>query len=59
MTKYRIVRDAFNGYEVQEKRGWWDWKQSSIGTSNHNTHSTIEGAKKYIEMLKTTIVYEE
>ena len=44
-TKYRIVTDAYCGYEVQCKM-WWIpfWFQPSI-----NTHFSIESARRYIE----------
>lgn len=44
MAEYRIVRDAYAGYEVQ-KRTWWlpIWRQ--VGFSN--THESVEKAREY------------
>lgn len=50
--RYRIVKDAYLGYEVQS-RIWcfpfWLECRSSIGISN--THHTIEKAKEFIDNL--------
>ncbi len=43
MAHYRIVRDNYNGYEVQSWRWWWPfWIQGRT-----NTHSTVERAEEY------------
>ena len=43
MAHYRIVRDAYSGYEVQSWRWWWPfWTQVAI-----NTHHTVERAEEY------------
>lgn len=54
MTRYRIVRDNYAGYEVQSWRWWFPfWVQ---GTTN--THRTVERAKQYIEYKKNGGVVE-
>lgn len=54
-TKYRIVTDAYCGYEVQYKSWWWPfWIQAGFT----NTHLSIEQARKYIE-VKCKIIVEE
>lgn len=41
--RYRIVTDAYFGFEVQERPRWWPfWSQVGI-----NTHGTIEAARKW------------
>lgn len=41
--EYRIVRDNYNGFEVQSRCWWWPlWTQGES-----NSHSTIEGAEAY------------
>lgn len=53
--KYRVVIDAYAGYEVQTWRVWFPfWIQG-----NTNTHRSLEQAKEYIEKLKRPIVYQE
>lgn len=53
--KYRVVRDDYCGYEVQTWRIWFPfWLQGKV-----NSHSSLEKAKKYIEYLKTNVVYQE
>lgn len=52
-VKYRIVRDEFNGFEVQFKpKGLFSaWSQASVGsrrTTGTNTHSSMRDAKKFI-----------
>lgn len=55
LKKYRVVRDTYNGYEVQAWRAWFPfWLQGKI-----NTHQSLGQAKKYIEMLKGPVVYQE
>lgn len=47
-TKYRIVTDKFNGYEVQVRKWYFPiWHQPTI-----NTHISIEMAKEYIKNHK-------
>ena len=50
--RYRIVRDAYCGFEVQTlvNRWWWPWptwEQCSRRGLGTNTHYTIEGARKF------------
>ena len=53
-TEYRIVRDSYAGYEVQMKRWWWPiWTE--VGWVN--THSSLEGAKKYLYGVSKKEVY--
>lgn len=44
--RYRIVKDAYLGYEVQVWRWWWPFWMQAGGT---NTHRTLEGAERYAE----------
>ena len=54
-TKYRIVRDAYNGYEAQYKPWWCPfWLQIGI-----NTSSNVEQAKTFIMNHKRSVVYYE
>ena len=47
MTRYRIVTDNWNGFEVQAWRWWWPfWWQ--CGTAN--THTSLEEAERYAEL---------
>jgi len=49
MTKYRIVRDKYLGYEVQSWSWWFPfWRPHDFC----NTHPTLERAKEYIVKLK-------
>jgi len=42
-VRYRIVTDAYLGYEVQQRPRWWPfWSQIGI-----NTHATIEEARMF------------
>lgn len=42
--KYRIVKDDYLGYEVQQKSWWWPfWVQ----TGGINTHMTLEKAERW------------
>jgi hypothetical protein len=45
VTEYRIVKDLYDGFEVQIKHGWWwpFWRQPIV-----NTHKSIEEAKKWV-----------
>lgn len=43
-ARYRIVRDAYLGYEVQIWRWWWPfWVQAGFT----NTHPTVERAEQW------------
>ena len=46
--KYRIIRDSYNGYEVQENNGSTGWKQSG----NVNSFVFKWTAKRFIRDLK-------
>lgn len=46
--RYRIVSDAYAGFEVQEWAWWWPfWTQIGI-----NTHSTIEDARMWAQKIE-------
>jgi len=52
-TRYRIVKDNYCGYEVQVRRWYFPfWIQHGL----FNTHSSIEGARQYIEGLSNQVV---
>lgn len=58
-TKWRIVRDAYLGYEVQFRYWWWPWWiQASKGAYSTNTHATLESAKKFLIAKSQGVVYE-
>lgn len=50
-TQYRIVRDDYLGFEVQERRRflwWWtSWRQTGFS----NTHSTVKHAEAYARKM--------
>lgn len=42
--EYRIVRDSYNGFEVQWRRWWWPfWWQCGFT----NSHISVEAAERY------------
>jgi hypothetical protein len=46
MAEYRIVTDAFCGFEVQIRSWWWPfWVEADFC----NTFSTIEAAERFAE----------
>lgn len=52
-TKYRIVRDSYNGYEVQHKYWWLPfWIQSDFT----NTHTSVEAAERWAERYHNKLV---
>lgn len=54
-TKYRVVRDAYAGYEVQRKFFWLPiWHQLYI-----NTYPSLEKALARIEAEKNKVVWTE
>ncbi|MCU7531580.1 hypothetical protein LRM64_20430 [Prescottella equi] len=62
MSEYRIVRDAWAGYEVQVRRWWLPfWVQKGFT----NTFSSIEDARDYalngdvVERGRTTVTPKE
>lgn len=47
-AKYRIVHDAYIGYEVQYKPSWLSgWKQCGLKGKSTNSHETIEEAEAF------------
>jgi len=59
MTKqYRIVTDAYLGYEVQYSY-WWLPFWIEVSYPYCNTHSSIDEAKKFINDIKKIEVYRE
>jgi hypothetical protein len=53
MRQYRVVRDAYLGYEVQCRRWWWPfWVQCDRGKSGANTNLTLCDANQFIQQLK-------
>lgn len=45
--EYRIVRDDYNGFEVQSRCVWWPfWRQGIT-----NSHTSIESAEAYAARL--------
>jgi hypothetical protein len=61
LTKYRIVRDVYAGYEVQKWRIWFPfWMQCGSRGTLINTHMSVEKAKEFIEWhKKNNVVWEE
>jgi hypothetical protein len=54
--KYRIVKDRYAGYEVQEWRWWFPvWCQAGFA----NTHRTLEAAKAWLEGYRNQVVWTE
>ncbi len=53
--KYRIVRDAYAGFEVQRWFIWWPfWTMSGFC----NTHSTVEKARAFAANNANLVVEE-
>lgn len=53
LTRYRVVRDRYAGYEVQKWRLWFPfWIQCGFV----NTHLSLEAAQQYIELHKNNNV---
>jgi hypothetical protein len=46
---YRVVTDAFSGFEVQYRTPWWPfWRQCGRGGgSGTNTNPTLEAAEEF------------
>lgn len=56
LTRYRIIKDAYAGFEVQTWRLWYPfWTQKGY----INTYQSIEDAKKAIEIYKTKVIFTE
>lgn len=59
MARYRIVRDYYAGYEVQQKGRFGFWKECKRPGMAVNTHKTIEDAEKFAnEHAKGFVVKE-
>jgi hypothetical protein len=57
LSRYRVVRDNFAGYEVQKWR-WWFPVWMECGWCN--THVSVEKAKAFIEWHKSNnVVWRE
>ena len=53
MVKYRVVKDNYSGFEVQQRFLWIFWKQSEgRNFMTSNTFSTLDEAKEWIKELK-------
>lgn len=48
MKYYRIVRDDFLGFEVQERPSWWPFYYQSRFS---NTHRSLEDAEQFARRL--------
>lgn len=45
---YRVVTDAYSGFEVQYRTPWWPfWRQCEGCRSGVNTHRTLEQAEEF------------
>jgi hypothetical protein len=52
-THYRIVRDRYCGFEVQQRRWWWPvWTMCGFT----NTHSSVERAEQWLEGYRGVVV---
>ena len=61
LTRYRIIRDGYCGYEVQKWRWWFPiWVECWGWCGPANTHTSIEKAQQYIELHKNNnVVWSE
>lgn len=57
-NRYRIVRDNYEGYEAQVKYWWFPfrWRQLSGRFPGINSHYSIEGARKLIQLHRNKVV---
>ena len=55
-TRYKIVRDEYNGYSAQFR--YW-WMPFYIQCFFSNTEVTVEKSKAIIDMHKNRVVYKE
>ena len=54
-TNYRIIRDLYNGYEVQFKLWWLPvWLQAGFT----NTHPSLEQAQRWLMNYRQDVVDE-
>lgn len=51
-TQYRVVRDEWSGYAVQERRWWWPFWVEGVS----NTHGSIEAAERYATQRAKPVV---
>ena len=61
LTKYRVVRDIYAGYEVQKWRVWFPfWLQCGRTGVGINTHESLEKALSFIDWHKRdNVVWKE
>jgi hypothetical protein len=60
LTRYRVVRDGYCGYEVQKWRLWWPFWMQCWGRGICNTHTSLEKAQAFIENhKKNNVVWSE
>lgn len=59
MSRYRIVTDAYSGYEVQRKLWWWPfWRQVSHGGGDCNTWPSVAAAEAFARGHMARVVKE-
>lgn len=52
-TRYRIVKDRYCGYEVQQWRWWWPvWTTCAFS----NTHISVERAERWLAGYRKLVV---
>lgn len=52
-TRYRIVKDRYCGYEVQQWCWWWPvWTTCAFS----NTHTTVERAEAWLAGYRKLVV---
>jgi hypothetical protein len=51
--RFRIIKDQFNGYEVQY-RAWYHmkWQQWSLGYGGVNSYHTLAAAERQVQLLR-------
>jgi len=53
LSRYRIIKDSYAGFEVQKWRLWWPfWMQCHTGLTLCNTHDSLEKALAFVEWHK-------
>lgn len=55
-NRYRIVTDAYCGYEVQIKRWWFPFCWLQCGACN--THVSVDKAREYAKRQESRVVEE-
>lgn len=58
MSRYRIVRDDYAGYEVQRKVWWWPFWCQVSHLAGVNTWPTLESAERYARRCMCRVVKE-